>query len=84
MIQVGDLYKQGKCEDCSIPLYGYSEINRKKCGECQLKETNYTVTFIPKKPKCVVCGSTLKILHNSQRYLKKYCSYKCQKKKVSM
>ena len=79
MTQVGDLYNLGKCEDCSIPLFGYTDIQRKKCGDCQLKETNYTVSFIEKKPKCVVCGEKLKIVHGSQRYSKKYCSYDCQK-----
>jgi len=31
--QGGDLYKQGTCEICSIPLFGSTRMPRKRCGE---------------------------------------------------
>jgi|TARA_R100001126_G_C4839108_1_gene155938 hypothetical protein len=34
MIKVGDLFKQGICIVCKIPLFGYKKITRKYCGKC--------------------------------------------------
>ena len=33
-IKVGDLFKQGICIVCKIPLFGYKKIVRKYCGKC--------------------------------------------------
>ena len=34
MIKVGNLFKQGICMICKIPLFGYTSITRKLCGKC--------------------------------------------------
>ena len=34
MIKVGNLFKQGICIICKIPLFGYANISRKLCGKC--------------------------------------------------
>ena len=34
VIKVGNLFKQGICNICKIPLFGYKKITRKYCGKC--------------------------------------------------
>lgn len=37
---VSDLYKQGKCRTCSIPLFGYKNVRRYLCGDCSKTDSN--------------------------------------------
>lgn len=38
--------------------------------------TEYTITIIPKEPRCIVCNEKINVVHKIQR-TKKYCGYKC-------
>lgn len=31
---IGNLYRQGRCKHCAIPLFGYEDIERDDCGCC--------------------------------------------------
>lgn len=34
---IGDLYRQGRCTECSIPLFGYQNRPRDICEDCLAK-----------------------------------------------
>ena len=40
-MKVGDLYKQGTCKKCFIPLFGYKNERRYLCGDCAGGKGNF-------------------------------------------
>lgn len=70
-----DLYKQGICVVCKIPLFGYHNVTRKLCGHCSAGDYPKTKNeFVVKAPNLSEKRKTL-ILQNEIDVLKRELNY---------